>query len=891
MMTIPRATMRLQLHREFTFADVAGLAPYLAALGVSHLYASPILTARTGSMHGYDVTDPTRVNPELGGESGLRRLVAALRTAGIGLIVDIVPNHMAAGGLENPWWGDVLRHGRASRYAKFFDIDWDSADPVLRGKVLAPFLGEPYGNALREARIVLDYDRNNPRFRYYTTHFPIRPEDHAEIAAATPDAFDPSTEAGRSRLHRLLERQHYRLAWWRSANDTINWRRFFDINGLAAVRVEDETVFDATHETLLRLYREGLIDGFRIDHADGLADPAAYCRRLRTRLDELAGQRPPDAPHGLAWLVVEKILGPGERLPDDWEVHGTSGYDFMDEVSALLHDASGEFALRQLWQTVSGRTSDFSAEDVLARSDVLDRAFTAQLDVAVTSLHHIALARLETRDTTQAAIRRALVALLGRFPVYRSYGVGQPSSVLAAAVANAMADVPAVHRATLALLERWLGEEATPEAALRFQQLSAPLAAKAVEDTAYYRYGVLLSRNEVGANARRFSATAAEFHAACQARRERFPHAMLATATHDHKRGEDLRVRLAVLSERAQEWERIVRRWVALNAPHRRRGARAMPSPGDEVMLYQIIVAAWPTELELGDAPGVQHFTDRLADYQLKAMREAKLATDWIVPDLEYEDAAKSFLYAIMADTDGFAAEAWRVAKRIGPAGAVNGLSQTLLKLTTPGVPDLYQGAEFWDQSLVDPDNRRAVDFTQRIDALAGDQSPLGLAAHWQDGRVKQAVIRRALALRRAVPELFARGTYQPLGVTGPEARHVVAFARSLGGTHCLVAVPRLVSNLLEPPSARSRSPATQPDAADEGRAGAIPSGELAERTQRPITIPEDRWHNTTLHVPDALVGHELRDCLSGIRVGPLGHEISVAMIMTRFPVALLATE
>jgi malto-oligosyltrehalose synthase len=890
-MTIPRATMRLQLHQDFTFADAAGLVPYVVALGISHLYASPILTARAGSRHGYDVTDPTRVNPELGGEAGLRRLVAALRAAGAGLIVDIVPNHMTAGGLENPWWGDVLRYGRASRYAKFFDIDWDSADPALRAKVLAPFLGEPYGNALREGKIILEYDRGGPRLRYFTTHFPIRPEDHAEIAAAPPGAFDPRTEAGRLRLHRLLERQHYRLAWWRTANDAINWRRFFDINGLAALRVEDETVFDATHATLLRLYREGLIDGFRVDHVDGLADPAAYCRRLRTRLNELAGQRPPDAPQGPAWLIVEKILGAGERLPDDWEVHGTSGYDFMDEVSALLHDGSGASTLRRLWHTVSGRSADFAAEGACARRDVLDRAFTAQLDAAVASLHRIALMRLETRDTTKAAIRRALVALLSRFPVYRSYGIGRHSTPLAAAVADAMADIPAVDRATLAQLERWLGEEATPEAAIRFQQLSAPLAAKAVEDTAFYRYGVLLSRNEVGANAQCFSATPAEFHAVCQARRERFPDGMLATATHDHKRGEDLRARLAVLSERAQEWERIVRHWLEMNAPHRRGGADPMPSPGDEAMLYQIIVAAWPLGLELADAPGVRSFTDRLADYLLKALREAKLATDWIVPDLLYEDAVKSFLYAIMTAVDGFAAEALRVAQGIGPAGAVNGLCQTLLKLTTPGVPDLYQGAEFWDQSLVDPDNRRAVDFTRRIDANASDQSPPALAAHWQDGMVKQAVIRRALALRREAPELFARGTYQPLVVAGLKAHHIVAFARSLGGTHCLVVVPRVVSRLLEPLA--SLLPTTKPDAAGEGtRGGSMLPGELPQAgTSLPITIGADQWHGTTLHAPDALVGRTLRDRLNGTRLGPLGHEIPVAMIMARFPVALLVSE
>jgi len=360
----PRATMRLQLHRDFGFAEATPLVEYVASLGISHVYLSPILTARPGSMHGYDVVDPTQVNPELGGESGLRHLVAALRQAGLGIIVDIVPNHMAAGGMRNPWWSDVLRHGHKSQYAKFFDIDWNSSDPVLRGKVLAPFLGEPYGEALRSGTVTLtnDGDPASPVIRYYDTTFPIRDEDHAEIAASPTNAYDATTEAGRERLHRLLERQHYRLAWWRSAGDEINWRRFFDINGLVALRIEDQEVFDATHATLLRLYQVGLIDGVRVDHVDGLADPPGYCRQLRARLDELTAQRPADAPAGPAYFVVEKILGAGEHLPDDWHVDGTSGYDFMDEVNALLHDEFGAAALQELWAAVSGRSANFADE-------------------------------------------------------------------------------------------------------------------------------------------------------------------------------------------------------------------------------------------------------------------------------------------------------------------------------------------------------------------------------------------------------------------------------------------------------------------------------------------------------------------------------------------------
>ena len=871
-MSPPRATMRLQLHRDFGFADAARLADYVAALGISHLYLSPILTARPGSTHGYDVVDPTRVNPELGGEAGLRHLVATLRRAGLGIIVDIVPNHMAAGGTRNPWWADVLRRGQASRYAKFFDIDWNTADPSLRGKLLAPFLGEPYGEALRSGELALtsDDDPASASVRYYDTTFPIRFEDHMEIAAQGPGAYDAATEAGRERLHHLLERQHYRLAWWRSAGDAINWRRFFDINSLAALRIEDQEVFDATHATILRLYREGLIDGVRVDHVDGLADPPGYCHHLRARLDELAPLRPATAPQGPAWLVVEKILGAGEHLPDDWYVDGTSGYDFMDQVSALLHDRSGAAPLRELWHSVSGRSADFAVEEVAARRDVLGSSFTSQLDALTAALHRIAHRQVETRDTTYAAIRRGLVALLTHFPVYRSYGSGRRSpaddAVFAKAVTAAMADCRAPDRPVIALLDRWLGGETVGAddlqrraATIRFQQLSAPLAAKAVEDTAFYRYGVLLSRNEVGADIDCFAIPPEAFHAACLARQQHFPNAMLATATHDHKRGEDLRARLAVVSEMPDEWGQAVRRWREMNAPHRRLAEGQMPPPGDEAMLYQIIVGAWPTELTTADTTGLHDYTERLAAWQLKAMREAKLATDWTAPDLEYEDAARSFLYTIMGDIDGFATEAANVAHRIGPAGAVNGLAQTLLKLTVPGVPDFYQGTEFWDFSLVDPDNRRPVDFSRRSAALRAGESPQALARRWRDGRVKQSLIARVLARRRRTPEVFERGDYRPLEAEGPQAKHVVAFARTAGRSCVLTIVLRQSGRLL-------------------GRGDSI-------------LIQPSSWLGTRLPLPDDLRGRPMRDEITGTDIGPLSETLPIQEALAAFPVGLFTTE
>jgi (1->4)-alpha-D-glucan 1-alpha-D-glucosylmutase len=865
----PRATMRLQLHAGFTFADAVRLVPYLADLGVSHLYASPILTARAGSMHGYDVVDPTRVNPELGGEAGLRDLVATLRTAGLGLIVDIVPNHMAVGGSDNAWWLDVLRHGPASRFAGYFDIDWNPADAALRNKLLAPFLGQPYGEALQSGDLKLAEDAaGTPVIRYYDDLYPVARRDHAEIAALGRAAYDPATEDGRAHLHRLLERQNYRLAWWGTAGDEINWRRFFDINGLAALRVERADVFEATHATLFRLYAEGLIDGLRVDHVDGLTDPPGYCRRLRSRLQTLTAERPPGAPATRPYIVVEKILGAGETMPTDWGVDGTSGYDFMDLVSAVQHDPEAERPLAFFWSAVSGRPADFATEEALARRQILARGFDAQLEATATTLHRLARLDPLTRDTTQPAIRRALVALLAHFPVYRTYDAGTSRSpgdqaAFAHALAAAKADAPISLHTVLDWIDRWLGGEnpGQPGAALRqaatrrFQQLSAPVAAKAVEDTAFYRYARLLSRNDVGFNAALLGIEPAEFHAANAARAASFPDALLATATHDHKRGEDVRARLAVLSEIPDAWQSAVQRWMQASSRHR---GPAGPSPGDEAQLYQMIVGAWPMTLAADDPAGCREFAERLAGWQQKAIREAKLQGDWTGPDEAYEAAARDFLFSLLGPGSAFASDAARFVRRIAPAGAVNGLAQTLLKLTAPGVPDFFQGTEFWDFSLVDPDNRRPVDFPARTEALHTGATPTALAATWRDGRVKQAVIARTLAVRRAAPELFARGDYRPLEATGPLARHVLAFMRVRGDAASLTVVPRLPHRLM----------------AEDGA----------------ITIPPAAWQDTALRCPDDIVGRRLRDALDGRAGVPLPQTLSIGALLGDCPVALHCT-
>jgi malto-oligosyltrehalose synthase len=788
---IPRATLRLQFHRDFTFADAEALVPYFARLGISHLYASPIAVARPGSLHGYDVIDATRVNPELGGEEGLRALATSLARAGLGLILDIVPNHMAAD-TANAWWADVLRHGRASAYAAFFDIDWDADD-----KVLLPILGRPLEETLMAGEIEIGADE----LRYFSHRLPLAPGEGDALA-----------------------RQHYRLAWWRTASDRINWRRFFDVNELVCLRMEEPQAFEAVHALPLRLHVEGLIDGLRIDHVDGLSDPAAYCRTLRRRLG------------GEAWLVVEKILMRGETLPRDWNSDGTTGYDFMDDVNALQHAAGGEACLAEAWAGLSGRPADFAPEEQQARREIVARSFSAQLDACA--------AAFATGELTPALLRRTLAELLVHFPVYRTYGVDGVLSVADRAVLQRAIDGA---RRTCLATDRWAvdravelfaGPSARPRAVARFQQLSAPVAAKSVEDTAFYRYGRLISRNDVGFDVETFSMDTAAFHARAAARAADWPRAMLATATHDHKRGEDVRARLAVLSGMAEEWAALQARWVDASAPLRTGDA---PAAGDIALLLQTIVGAWPLDLDRADRPGRAAFAERLATWQQKALREAKLSSDWAAVDEAYEAAARRFTVALVADAalPAMLDEIAALVDRIAAAGAVNGLVQCLLRLTVPGIPDLYQGCEFWDFSLVDPDNRRPVDFAVRSKVL-GAQNLSALAGQWRDGRIKQALIAGLLALRRARPALFSEGIYRPVTVEGARAASVVAFIRQHGDQWLLVAAPRLPLPLLGSSDAIAVSPRAWLDTALQLEA--LPARSLVDGlSDRSIERPSGR--------------------------------------------------
>ncbi|MDB5966331.1 MAG: treY, partial [Polaromonas sp.] len=588
-MSTPRATVRLQLHAGFTFRDAADTVDYYARLGISHFYVSPIFTARKGSTHGYDVIDPCSINPELGGDQGLRHLVDRLRAADMGLIIDIVPNHMGVAE-GNRYWEDVLACGPASRYASWFDVDWDSPDPRLKGKLLLPVLGDAYQAVLQSGDLKLAFDAEEHRLflMCYDKRLPLSQASTEDLLAGATGAaakqlmeerlsrFDTRTPGGLEALHALLEAQHYRLSWWRNAAEEINWRRFFEVSDLAGVRVELEEVFEATHRLVFSLYGQGLIDGVRVDHVDGLADPAGYCRRLRSRLSQLQTQRPPGMTSGRAWIVVEKILSPGETLPLEWEVDGTTGYDFMDQAGKVLHDPRGEEALRNAWAEWTHDASSFEQQLSAARQQLLSENFVGELDALTHALvRHARTGALGGHDVAWSAVRRVLVALLTAFRRYRSYTTPEGTSaldqqVLEKALQEARRLVRPPDQALLTQVASWLvvqpatdgptSESASAGATVlravtRFQQLTPPLAAKAMEDTVFYRYAPLLSRNEVGSFPGEVPGGLEAFHADNLRRASDYPLGMLTTATHDHKRGEDARARLAVLSEVPGVWE------------------------------------------------------------------------------------------------------------------------------------------------------------------------------------------------------------------------------------------------------------------------------------------------------------------------------------------------
>jgi (1->4)-alpha-D-glucan 1-alpha-D-glucosylmutase len=951
---VPRATYRLQFHKDFGFDDAIRVLPYLAELGVSHVYCSPIQRARAGSMHGYDVVAHDEVNPELGGEEGFARFVDALQAHGMGQLLDMVPNHMGVFGADNAWWMDVLENGPASLYAQHFDIDWQPLNVELAGKVLLPVLGGHYGEVLASGELVLRFEPEAGGFAlmYFDHRFPLAPErypavlaralaqldesadDAASLASIATafghlpgrDATEPEARAERARdkellkarlarlaqrhpsvaralaaavaelnlatardaLHALIEAQAYRLAYWRVAADEINYRRFFDINDLAAVRMERDDVFEATQSFALDLAAAGKVDGLRIDHPDGLYDPARYFEKLQQGYARRAGlvlpaQDAQGRPARPLYVVAEKIAANDEEVPEGWHVHGTTGYRFANVANGVLVDTTAEETIGHAWRRFTGEVQGFHALSQAGRREVMRNALSSDLNMLSSELLRIARSDRRTRDYTLNALRRALADVAACMPVYRTYIIDGPSAqderFIDEATAGAERQSSDADRSVFDFLRRTLRgvavEGAAPALAervrrfaVRFQQFSAPVTAKGVEDTAFYRYFPLSSLNEVGGEPDRFGIEVEEFHALSTDRALRWPHTMLATSTHDNKRSEDVRNRIDVLSEMPNEWVLALTRWHGLCRDTRRQLAcEDAPSRADEYLLYQTLLGTLP----LGglDAASAPAFADRIWQYMQKAAREAKLRTRWTQPDAAYEAALEGFVRAIVGNMDEGAclSDIQRLADRLSWFGAWNGLTLTLLKYASPGVPDLYQGSELIELSLVDPDNRRPVDYALRqrqlgeLKRLAQPAAHAGLAARVRalaaaphDGRAKLWFIWRLLSLRRAQPALFREGSYEGLVAEGALARHVVAFARRHEGQALVVVAGRLF-------------------------AGLCPADSAA-----PVLAQGEAWRGTTLRLPKALEGAVLENLLTGERFTAGLDALSLADALRHMP-------
>jgi (1->4)-alpha-D-glucan 1-alpha-D-glucosylmutase len=981
---VPTATYRLQFNRGFTFRDARDLVSYLHALGVSDCYASPVLQARAGSSHGYDICDHSRLSPDLGGEQEFEAFAAVLREHGMGLVLDAVPNHMGIDDPANVWWVDVLENGPGSPYAPFFDIDWSPVNPTLENKVLLPLLEDQYGRVLEAGKIRLAYEEGAFVLWHYQTRLPVAPctypavlehtlaglnllgeghehlrelrsvltalrylpprtdlsadkvaERHREkevvkrrlaaLCIASPDvraALDASVRAfngtpGNPRsfdlLDGLIERQAYRLAFWRVAAEEINYRRFFDINELAAIRMELPEVFRATHQVLFRLLAEGKATGLRIDHPDGLRDPAGYFRQLQehyvlARADLAPGGRPAGLERAVAarlpvkssggdgawplYVVAEKILSEGEGLPADWAVDGTTGYDFLNAVNGLFVDGEGRDAFDRIYRGFTGASASYDQLVGSAKKMTMLVAMASEINALAHQLDRIAERNRRCRDFTLNSLTFALREVIACLSVYRTYLTGpdavtaQDRLVVEEAVEEAKRRNPRTAEAVFdfvldAVLLR--GVQDFPETdrprliewALKFQQLTGPVMAKSVEDTVFYTYNRLVSLNEVGGSPDRYGVSVTAFHRQNAERLERWPHALLATSTHDTKRSEDVRARLDALSEMAGDWHAALIRWGRLNSS-KKVVVEDQPAPdrNDEYLLYQTLLGAW------ADGPfdekALEQFRGRIGEYMQKATKEAKVHTSWINPNEEYDGAVRQFVARLLpgVGADPFLDDLRALQRRVAFCGYFNSLAQVLLKLTSPGVPDLYQGCELWDFSLVDPDNRRPVDYScrrallanlqERIAGAGDDRTSLAseLVDNVPDGRIKAYLIYQTLTFRQAHPDVFTHGAYLPLEATGAKRDHVCAFARAAGDEVYLVIVPRLVVRLT---------------------GGAM----------RPPLGPEV-WGKTRLLLPSHLAGTSYQNLFTGEIVGSDQYQGTpgpfLGTVLGRFPVGLLCS-
>ncbi|MCK9275758.1 MAG: malto-oligosyltrehalose synthase [Syntrophales bacterium] len=829
----PSATYRMQFHRGFTLEAGAALAGYLKQLGISHVYASPVFKAAAGSLHGYDVVDPGFVNPELGGEKGFDTLVGALKKEGLGLVIDIVPNHMEVGNGENPWWNDVLENGSLSRFDKYFDIDWIANEERLKGKILLPVLADHYGRILEAGKITLRREKSRFFFYYEGLKFPLSPESASyilndaairmhlkplsllasifrQLVYSAADCPDPVAdyynrkaaaeffledilqtshesqgvldevieEIGRdhTRIDFLMNLQHYRLSWWKAASRNLNYRRFFDISSLAAIRCESREVFETSHALILDWLKRGTVSGLRIDHPDGLRDPAQYFNRLQEVAPEV-------------WKVAEKILVPGEKLPARWPVDGTTGYDFMNLLTGLFIDPEKESPLTEFYIEFTGETRDYHSVERASKHQVMRDLFTSEIYRLSRKLADLLEEHLSYRDFTIEDADKAIREIIACFPVYRTYmeiegeeARKEDRKVIGHAIMEAKQNQTGVDQGLLDFIGNLFScPSGSPEREfiLAFQQVTGAITAKGVEDTAFYTYNRFLALNEVGGDPAQFGIPPEEFHRVMAETCKERPKTMVATSTHDSKRSEDVRARLVLLSEIPELWIRAVRRFSEMNEKYRKKG---MPDRNMEYFIYQALTGAWPIDEE------------RLFLYLQKAAREAKTHTSWLKHESEYEERLRDFIHDLYGN-EPFKKELRKFVEPLVGPGHVNSLSQVLLKATIPGIPDFYQGTELWDLSLVDPDNRRPVDFEKRRFLLQEVQSlsAAEIMKKEETGLPKFYVMKKALDVRRENKDLFELSGYTALESEGERKKHVIGFLR--GGTIAAV-VPRLILNL-----------------------------------------------------------------------------------------------
>lgn len=943
---IPTCTYRLQFNRWFTFAHAREIVPYLRALGVTDVYASPYFQAGPNSLHGYDIVDHNKLNAAIGSQEDYDAWIAELHRHGMGQVLDFVPNHMGVTEPGNKWWADVLENGPSSMYAPYFDIDWRPQKEDLRDKVLLPILTDQYGRVLERGELQVRFEEGAFYLFYGNQKLPIAPGTYRyvlelaleQLAEYKDEEFyaefqsiltaleylprrtdtDPEKIAERARekeivkrrlewrcqeapqvqraletavaqingrpgdprsfdkLDELLNAQSYRLAFWRVAAEEINYRRFFDVNDLAAIRMELPEVFDAAHELVVDLVRRGAVTGLRIDHPDGLYLPKEYFEKLQRRCAKVL-EVPMPKDGRAVYMIAEKILTGSEKLQADWEIHGTTGYDFANQVAHVLVDAAAEGAIAKAFNRFIGHTMHFGHLVYAKKRLVMRIALANEVEVLGSMLDRLSEKNRWYRDFTLEALERAVRETIACFPVYRTYlAPGQPVSeddrqVIERAIASAKRRNPAIEESIFNFLRDILlfrfpenldeqGREEHMHFVLKFQQLTGPIMAKGLEDTAFYIYNRLAGLNEVGGEPQQFGISVDAFHERNLDRHRNLPATLLATSTHDTKRSEDVRARMLAIAEMPDVWRRSLQKWRTVNRRWKKEVADAeAPDSNEEYLLYQTLVGTWPVAADGTVEKKVDaKYIERIQNYMTKALNEAKLNTSWIQPNEEWLAATRDFVAKILepGSKNKFLPTFLAVAQEIACLGAINSLSQTLLKLTSPGVPDIYQGNEIWDFSLVDPDNRRPVDYKARAEMLSclSSKTPEELLKNWADGRIKMLLTQRTLHFRNEHVDLFGKGNYLPLRVNGEFANHVIAFARQLERHAVVVVVPRLSSRIGFPPIG-------------------------------------DRWKETTIELPEGFPLERWRQVITGHEFWIKGRQIRLADALSLLPFALIANQ